>query len=304
MSTLRQMADYFAAQHPPLPPPAIADCQPGVLARGQALVTQGDPAARRSRPAPRCHGPSFTGMEPAIPALLGLRAQLHQRPTGRLALWHAHGGRAGLHADSSPASLTENDVTALAAWLVVAARCPPTRPQCRTGSLHDAARLAAANRTERGERHAQLPTLLAAVAARGATAHRRVRRRRPGRSAGRARASISRVPGIASPAIRPGGTLFAGGSPCRRRSARSIPPTSRLTARPASATGRPINSTARCMRAIPGWRSDLSGDAVRLLHEGDARGQRRHLRLSADRSRRCSSRTVRTTCAFPSTIAR
>ena len=34
-------------------------------------------------------------------------------------------------------------------------------------------------------------------------------------------------------------------------------------------------------RPLPGWRPDLSCDAVRLLHQGDARGLRRDLRLSA-----------------------
>ena len=34
-------------------------------------------------------------------------------------------------------------------------------------------------------------------------------------------------------------------------------------------------------RPFPGWRADLSGDAVRVLHQGHARRQRRDLRLSA-----------------------
>ena len=34
-------------------------------------------------------------------------------------------------------------------------------------------------------------------------------------------------------------------------------------------------------RTLPRWRPALSGDAVRLLHQGHARRQRRHLRLSA-----------------------
>ena len=43
-----------------------------MLARGQALVNQGDP--QRGIPAcVACHGPALTGMEPAIPGLLGLR---------------------------------------------------------------------------------------------------------------------------------------------------------------------------------------------------------------------------------------
>ena len=92
-SYLQQMADYFAALRPP--PVAAGDrrCKPGILARGQAIVTQGDPA----------HG---------VPALLGLSrpgahrhgtrhswpcraaCELHQRATGRIPLRHPHRPRA------------------------------------------------------------------------------------------------------------------------------------------------------------------------------------------------------------------
>lgn len=71
---LKKMAEYFAAQRPPLPAPADSDLSKDVLAHGEALVTKGD--AARSIPAcSSCHGPHLTGMEPAIPGLLGLRAK-------------------------------------------------------------------------------------------------------------------------------------------------------------------------------------------------------------------------------------
>src|SRR5262249_60986073 len=69
---LQEMADYFAEQHPPLPPPATGNVSEDVLQHGQALVTRGD-VARQIPAGASCHGPALTGMEPGIPALLGLR---------------------------------------------------------------------------------------------------------------------------------------------------------------------------------------------------------------------------------------
>ncbi len=48
-SYLHQMADYFSGLRPPPPLQTIADVSSGILARGQAIVTQGDPGARRAR---------------------------------------------------------------------------------------------------------------------------------------------------------------------------------------------------------------------------------------------------------------
>jgi cytochrome c553 len=70
---LQEMADYFASQHPPLPAPAPSTVSEEVLRHGEALVTKGD-ASRQIPACASCHGPALTGMEPAIPGLLGLRA--------------------------------------------------------------------------------------------------------------------------------------------------------------------------------------------------------------------------------------
>jgi cytochrome c553 len=70
-SYLQKMADYFATLHPPPVPQAVAEVSAPVLARGRSLVTEGDPA--RGVPAcSGCRGPKLTGMEPAIPGLVGL----------------------------------------------------------------------------------------------------------------------------------------------------------------------------------------------------------------------------------------
>ena len=86
-----------------------------VLARGRALVTEGDPA--HGVPAcSGCHGPKLTGMEPAIPGLVGLHASYISAQLGAF----RYGTRTAAEPDCMQlvaASLTESDVTAVAAWL-------------------------------------------------------------------------------------------------------------------------------------------------------------------------------------------
>ena len=121
---LEVMADYFASEHPPLPPPAPSEVSKEVLAHGELLATRATPAAT-SRPASSCHGPALTGMEPAIPGLLGLRATYISAQLG--------GWRYGTRTATAPdcmqivaGHLTEDDVKAVAAWL--ASRPAPTNP--------------------------------------------------------------------------------------------------------------------------------------------------------------------------------
>jgi cytochrome c553 len=112
---LHAVADYFAAQHPPLPPQEPSTASKAVLALGQSLVTQGDPA--REIPAcANCHGPNFTGQEPAIPGLLGLRPNYI---TAQLGAWR-YGNRTAAAPDCMQivaGHLTEADLAAVAAYL-------------------------------------------------------------------------------------------------------------------------------------------------------------------------------------------
>jgi len=112
---LQQIADYFAALRPPTIPPAVTDASPAVLARGRSLVTDGDPS--HGVPAcSRCHGPALTGMQPAIPGLVGLHAKYISAQLGAF----RYGTRTAAEPDCMQvvaASLTESDVTAVAAWL-------------------------------------------------------------------------------------------------------------------------------------------------------------------------------------------
>ncbi|EPE95357.1 cytochrome-c oxidase [Rhizobium grahamii CCGE 502] len=121
---LRQIADYFADQHPALPGPPATDASKSVLEHGQALVTQGD--LDRAIPAcVSCHGGPLTGQSPGIPGLLGLRASYISAQLG--------GWRYGTRTANAPdcmqlvaGRLTEDDVRAVAAYL--AGQPLPTDP--------------------------------------------------------------------------------------------------------------------------------------------------------------------------------
>jgi len=112
---LHAIADYFAGQRPPLPPQAPTTASKEVLALGQSLVTHGDP--KRDIPAcANCHGPNFTGQEPAIPGLLGLKPNYI---TAQLGAWR-YGTRTAAAPDCMQivaSHLTEADLTAVAAYL-------------------------------------------------------------------------------------------------------------------------------------------------------------------------------------------
>jgi cytochrome c553 len=129
---LQAMAAYFASQNPPYLPHQPTTTDHAVLVRGQALATHGDPS--RGIPAcAGCHNPSFTGVEPGIPALLGLRQKYI---SAQLGAWR-YGTRTATAPDCMQivaGSLSEEDVTALAAWL--SSLPAPVKPTpLRQGSL-------------------------------------------------------------------------------------------------------------------------------------------------------------------------
>jgi cytochrome c553 len=112
---LMEIAKHFAAQHPPNEPPLIPDVSQDVLRAGQALAT-GGATARQVPACASCHGVQFTGMEPGIPGLLGLRATYI---SAQLVAFR-YGTRTALEPDCMQvvvARLTEDDVKAVAAYL-------------------------------------------------------------------------------------------------------------------------------------------------------------------------------------------
>jgi cytochrome c553 len=112
---LRQLAGHFAALDLPYgaPPPAVPDGSTRALA--ERLVRQGDPA--RQLPACQaCHGEAMTGVQPAIPSLLGLpRDYLN----AQLGAWRE--GTRQARAPDCMADITRRlaaeEIGALSAWL-------------------------------------------------------------------------------------------------------------------------------------------------------------------------------------------
>lgn len=110
-----QMAAFFAAQRFPFPRPEKSTLPASELARGSALVHQGD-RRRGVPPCIACHGPALTGINPGIPGLLGLHSRYI---SAQLEAWRA-GTRHAAPPDcmSEVASrLTEAEITDVAAWL-------------------------------------------------------------------------------------------------------------------------------------------------------------------------------------------
>jgi cytochrome c553 len=129
---LHNIAKYFAALRPSPLPQTVAVVSPAVLARGRELITEGDQA--HGVPAcSGCHGPKLTGMEPAIPGLVGLRASYISAQLGAF----RYGTRTAAEPDCMQlvaASLSESDVTAVAAWLA-AQPIPPDPSPVPKGAL-------------------------------------------------------------------------------------------------------------------------------------------------------------------------
>jgi cytochrome c553 len=131
-SYLEEMAIYYAGLRPPLPEPNPTYVSAQLLQHGQALVTHGDP--QRDLPAcGSCHGAGLTGMEPGIPGLLGLRPNYVSAQLG--------GWRYGTRTAKAPdcmqqvaARLTEEDVTAIAAFLATRP-APPNAAPATKGSF-------------------------------------------------------------------------------------------------------------------------------------------------------------------------
>ena len=112
---LRDIARHFASLDLPYPPPPPSTATPAQLARGEALVRRGDPA--RDLPACNaCHGAAMTGVQPAVPGLLGLPRDYL---IGQLGAWQT--GLRKAHAPDCMAQVAQRlaapDIAAVAAWL-------------------------------------------------------------------------------------------------------------------------------------------------------------------------------------------
>ncbi|WP_298208802.1 c-type cytochrome [Acidovorax sp.] len=112
---LREMAEHFAAQDLPYPPPPAPQAPAAVLERGRALVQQGD-AARRIPACVQCHGSAMTGVAPSIPGLLGLPRDYLNSQLGAWKTGQRRAQQPDCMADIAR-QLTPEDVSAVSAWL-------------------------------------------------------------------------------------------------------------------------------------------------------------------------------------------
>jgi cytochrome c553 len=112
---LLAMAEHFAAQSVPYPPPAPVALSAAQMQRAQQLVLEGD----RSRQLPACascHGQALLGALPATPGLLGLPRDYLNAQLGawRNGLRHAHAPDCMAQIAKA---LAPEDVAALSGWL-------------------------------------------------------------------------------------------------------------------------------------------------------------------------------------------
>ncbi|ATG96947.1 c-type cytochrome [Paracidovorax citrulli] len=112
---LREIARHFSALDLPYAAPPPPQAPPATLERGRRLVREGD--ARRGIPAcVQCHGGAMTGVQPAIPALVGLPRDYLNSQIGA---WQT-GQRRSQAPDCMARvarQLTAEDVSAISAWL-------------------------------------------------------------------------------------------------------------------------------------------------------------------------------------------
>jgi cytochrome c553 len=115
---LMEMAEYFAGLDLPYPPVStVSDAPPAQLARGRQLALEGD-AARRIPACVQCHGAALTGVQPAIPGLLGLPRLYVSSQLGAWLTSERHALAPDCMADIGR-RMTTADINAVASWLAV-----------------------------------------------------------------------------------------------------------------------------------------------------------------------------------------
>jgi cytochrome c553 len=128
---LLEIADYYANLQPPYPAPQTR-APAEELALGAKLVNEGD-AARNLPPCTACHGKTLTGVEPAIPGLVGLYPPYI---SAQLGAWKDN-KRHAMKPDCMQQVaklLAPNEIAAITAWLVAQPVPADVRP-AKAGSL-------------------------------------------------------------------------------------------------------------------------------------------------------------------------
>ena len=276
---LQQIADYFAALRPPPVPQRGRRRRAALCWRAGARWSPKAIRRMACRPARGCHGPALTGMEPAIPGLVGLHASYI---SAQLGAWR-YGTRTavapGLHADRRRAPDRERRHRGRG---LARRRCRsrPTRRRCRTARC-DAACLR--QRTELNEdARMRIRWTCRSCHPAGGCCRAPTAARADDATLIAKGEYLARAGDCIACHTDPGGACSPAACRCRRRSARSTRPTSRPIARPASARGPPTSSTAPMHTGrFPDGGLIYPAMPFGVLHQGHARGFRRDLRLSA-----------------------
>ena len=128
---LIEIADYYSKLQPPFPPPSTR-ASAAELALGGKLVAEGDPA-RKLPSCISCHGKALTGLEPAIPGLVGLYPPYISAQLGAWKDKRRHAMAPDCMHDVAKL-LTPADIGAITAWLV-AQPVPANLKPAAAGSL-------------------------------------------------------------------------------------------------------------------------------------------------------------------------
>jgi cytochrome c553 len=140
---LREIAEYYSKLAPHFPPPAPGG-SPATLAHGEALARKGDPS--RGIPAcVSCHGQKLSGMEPAIPGIVGLNPQYIGSQLGAWRNRTRHAKEPDCMGEIA-LRLAPGDISAVAAWLTAqpaSTKIPPEpanslKPPIECGSIAQA----------------------------------------------------------------------------------------------------------------------------------------------------------------------
>ncbi|KAF1043326.1 MAG: Cytochrome c4 [Herbaspirillum frisingense] len=123
---LHKIAGFFANEHPPYSPPVPPRVDSATLERGRLLVTDGI-KERRIPACAACHGAALTGVQPAIPGLLGLPRDYIN---AQLGAWR-NGVRKARQPDCMATiahALTPEDINAASSWLAAQPVPPSSAP--------------------------------------------------------------------------------------------------------------------------------------------------------------------------------
>ena len=123
---LMEIANHYSKLQPGYPTPIVPAVAGTALSRGEVLVKQGD-SAKGIPACSACHGRALTGMQPAIPGLLGLYPDYLNAQLGAWQTGARHAAAPDCMATIA-AKLSGADMAAVSAWLSAQPGTPGSLP--------------------------------------------------------------------------------------------------------------------------------------------------------------------------------